>query len=59
MTNIDNEKGTMAQTFSCDDSLKGLKDPKKCLNAMWTGFSPPLPPVRFFSIAPEVVAEGL
>ena len=31
MTN-NNEKETMAQAFSCEDSLKGLKDPKKCLN---------------------------
>ena len=27
-----NEKETMAQVFSCEDALKGLKDPKKCLN---------------------------
>ena len=31
MTN-NNEKETMAQPFSCEDCLKGLKDPKKCLN---------------------------
>ena len=31
MTN-NNEKETMAQAFSCEDGLKGLKDPKKCLN---------------------------
>ena len=31
MTN-NNEKETMAQTFSCEDGLKCLKDPKKCLN---------------------------
>ena len=28
----DNEKETMAYAFSCEDGLKGLKDPKKCLN---------------------------
>ena len=27
-----NEKDSMAQAFSCEDGLKGLKDPKKCLN---------------------------
>ena len=27
-----NEKETMAQAFSCEDGLKALKDPKKCLN---------------------------
>ena len=30
MTN--NEKETMAQVFSGEDGLKGLKDPKKYLN---------------------------
>ena len=27
-----NEKQTMAQAFFCEDRLKGLKDPKKCLD---------------------------
>ena len=31
MTN-NNEKETMAQAFSCEDGLKGLKGSKKCLN---------------------------
>ena len=31
MTN-NNKKETIAQAFSCEDGLKGLKDPKKCLN---------------------------
>ena len=31
MTNS-NEKETMAQTFSCEDGLKGLKYRKKLLN---------------------------
>ena len=31
MTN-NNEKETMGQAVSSEDDLKGLKDPKKCLN---------------------------
>ena len=31
MTN-NNEKEIMAYAFSCEDDLKGLKDPKKCRN---------------------------
>ena len=27
-----NEKESMAQAFSCEDGLKGLKHPKNCLN---------------------------
>ena len=32
MTNNNNANETMTQTFSCEFGLKGLKDPKKCLN---------------------------
>ena len=31
MTN-NNEKESMAKAFSCEDGLKVLKDPEKCLN---------------------------
>ena len=39
MTN-NNEKETMAQTFSCEDGLKGLKGPKKCFNQESKKFLP-------------------
>ena len=37
MTN-NNEKETMAQAFSCEDGLKGLKDSKNCLNQEYKKF---------------------
>ena len=38
MTNNSNKKETIAQTFSCEDGLKGLKCPKKCLNQEFKKF---------------------
>ena len=31
MTNNNNENETMSWAFSCDDGLKGLKDPKSTI----------------------------